>query len=151
MSLFIGAGPYGLSTCGSPACAWRRYPRFGFPMQSWRDFHASGMKLKSEGLLQIFLTERCIESGTFCREMNIPYADTTFSCPRHIRVLRRSISEAVCPDLEKRGGVGGAAPHVQSQLEDGEVVAARRTVIATALPLCLYPLNCLAFKGSPLP
>jgi len=45
------------------------------------------------------------------------------------------------------------APHgFNLSLEDGEVVAARRTVIATGIAaFAYYPLNCLAFQRESSP
>ena len=73
----IGAGPYGLSLAAHLRARGADIRVFGFPMQSWRDSMPVGMKLKSEGFASnISDPNGALSLGTFCREMNIPYADT---------------------------------------------------------------------------
>jgi len=138
----IGAGPYGLSLAAHLRARGADIRVFGFPMQSWRDSMPVGMKLKSEGFASnISDPNGALSLGTFCREMNIPYADTNLLVSLDTFVsYGEAFQKRFVPDLEKKRVVlVEPAPHgFNLSLEDGEVVAARRTVIATGIAAFAY-------------
>jgi len=99
----IGAGPYGLSLAAHLRARGADIRVFGFPMQSWRDSMPVGMKLKSEGFASnISDPNGALSLGTFCREMNIPYADTNLLVSLDTFVsYGEAFQKRFVPDLEK--------------------------------------------------
>ena len=138
----IGAGPYGLSLAAHLRARGADTRVFGLPMQSWRDSMPAGMKLKSEGFASNISDPGGVLSlGAFCQVRNIPYADTNILVSLETFVsYGEAFQKRFVADLEqKRVVLVEPAPHgFNVRLESGEVVAARRTVIATGIKAFAY-------------
>lgn len=120
-------------------------------MRTWRDSMPVGMKLKSEGFAtNISDPGGAFRLGTFCREENIPYADTNLLVSLDTFVsYGKAFQKRFAPDLEQKMVMSvESAPHgFDLRLADGEIVAARRTVIASGIrAFAYYPPNWLAFQ-----
>lgn len=111
-------------------------------MQTWRDSMPAGMKLKSEGFASNLSDPKgALPLGTFCGEENIPYADTNLPVSLDTFVAYgEAFQKRFVPDLEqKMVELVEPAPHgFDLRLEGGEVVAARRTVIASGIRAFAY-------------
>jgi hypothetical protein len=111
-------------------------------MQSWRESMPVGMKLKSEGFASnISDPKGALRLGTFCREENIPYADTNLLVSLDtFESYGEAFQRRFVPDLEQKMVVlVEPAPHgFDLHLKGGEVVPARRTVIATGIAAFAY-------------
>ena len=149
----IGAGPYGLSVAAHLRARGRDIRVFGSPMQSWHESMPVGMKLKSEGFASnISDPKGALRLGTFCREENIPYADTNLLVSLDTFVsYGQAFQKRFVPDLEQKMVelVESATHGFDLHLEGGEVVAARRIVIATGIgAFAFYPPELLSLpKG----
>jgi cation diffusion facilitator CzcD-associated flavoprotein CzcO len=141
----IGAGPYGLSL----AAHLRRQDVdnrvFGSPMESWRDAMPVGMKLKSEGFASnIADPDGAFSLSTFCKEANIPYADTNLPVTLStFLAYGNAFQKRFVPELEQKMVVlVEPAPHgFNLHLANGEIAAARRTVIASGIRAFAYSRN----------
>lgn len=138
----IGAGPYGLSLAAHLRRRGADIRIFGLPMRTWRDSMPVGMKLKSEGFAtNISDPDGAFRLGTFCREENIPYADTNLLVSLDTFVsYGKAFQKRFVPDLEQKMVMSvESAPHgFDLRLADGEIVAARRTVIASGIRAFTY-------------
>jgi hypothetical protein len=133
----IGAGPYGLSLAAHLRTHGRDFRIFGDPMVMWRNRMPKGMRLKSEG----FASSLYDPGGTFtlaryCADNGLPYADVGLPVPLEtftqygLEFQRRFV-----PNVENRTvtalrrGAGG----FMLTFEDGEVLNARRVVVAVGI------------------
>ncbi|MGA6979993.1 MAG: NAD(P)-binding domain-containing protein [Candidatus Sulfotelmatobacter sp.] len=133
----IGSGPYGLSI----AAHFRRrgipFRIFGRVMDSWQNHMPKGMCLKSEGFASnLYDPEHAFTLATFCAERGIDYADSglpvrldTFSA------YGQAFRERMAPELEDKLVVGlDRGPNgFQLTLDDGEMFAARRVILAVGI------------------
>src|SRR5208283_316064 len=133
----IGAGPYGLSIAAHLKARGVDFRIFGTPMNFWRTHMPKGMHLKSEG----FASSLDDPDGGFtlevyCKERGIPYAKVGLPVPLEVftsyglEFQRRFVPklENKLVNLLERFPAG-----FQIRLEDGEIVAARRVVLAIGL------------------
>jgi thioredoxin reductase len=133
----IGAGPYGLSLASHLRARGTDVRVFGFPMQTWRESMPTGMKLKSEGFasnLSDPTDELTLEA--YCSENDIPFANT--GLPVNIETFvayGEAFQKRFIPDLERKMVVSvEPAPYgFDLCLDSGEVVAARRVVVASGI------------------
>jgi thioredoxin reductase len=145
----IGAGPYGLSLAAHLRARGKDIRVFGSPMKSWRDSMPAGMKLKSEGFASDISDPKGVfRLGTFCREENIPYADTNLLVSLDTFIAYgKAFQKHFVPDLEQKMVVlAEPATHgFDLHLQGGEVVAARRVVVATGIrAFAFYPPELLS-------
>ncbi|HKR89914.1 MAG TPA: NAD(P)/FAD-dependent oxidoreductase [Phenylobacterium sp.] len=147
----IGAGPYGLSLAAHLGAAGVDFRIFGVCMDSWRRRMPPGMLLKSHPWSSSlsdpaadFTFER------FCAERTIPYHRSLMSVPLETFVAYGEAFQArlvprVEPKLLVRLEATGAG--YRAQFDDGDVVAARRVVLAVGVhPFSYVPE---ALRGLP--
>lgn len=133
----IGAGPYGLSLAAHLAAADREFRIFGSPLASWRAHMPKGMHLKSDGFAsnisapdpQSTLKQWCARRGIAYDDNNLPVALSTF--------LDYSawFQEHYVPMLEESQVVSLSRDEggFTLWLDDGEMVKARRVVLAVGI------------------
>jgi cation diffusion facilitator CzcD-associated flavoprotein CzcO len=133
----IGAGPYGLSLAAYLKASGVNFRIFGNPMDFWLAHMPKGMKLKSEGFASSLYDPKSeFTLAAYCKEKGIPYQDIGLPVPLEVfSAYGLEFQKRLVPGLEKklvkqlqRSGNG-----FQLRLDDGEVVNARRVVIATGL------------------
>jgi len=133
----VGAGPYGLSI----AAHFRRrgipFRIFGRPMDSWLAHMPKGMMLKSDGFASnIYDPDRGFTLKDFCAERQIEYSDA--GIPVRLDTLAAygvAFKERYAPELKEsmvvrveRMGAGFIL-----RLDDGEIVTAKRVVLAVGI------------------
>jgi hypothetical protein len=133
----IGAGPYGLSTAAHLRSRGVPFRIFGSPMHAWRAHMAAGMFLKSEGCAsnlsdpaaRLTLDRFCAEEGLAYGEYAVPVPLDTFA-KYGLEFQRRLV-----PELEQAEVVALDKPGdtFQLRLDSGEIVRARRVVVAVGL------------------
>ncbi|MGH9743806.1 MAG: NAD(P)-binding domain-containing protein [Candidatus Acidiferrum sp.] len=133
----VGAGPYGLSVAAYMRRQGITYRIFGRPMDSWAAHMPKGMMLKSEG----FASNINDPNGEFtlkqfCAERKIDYSD--IGMPVHLETFTAyglAFRERMVPELEDKLVVG--VDRVQDgfvlKLDDGELVKARRVILAVGI------------------
>jgi thioredoxin reductase len=133
----IGAGPYGMSLAAHLRARGVRLRIFGKPMRGWSMQMPKGMLLKSDG----FATNLSDPDGAFtlkrfCAEKGIEYADTGIPVRLDTFIAYGlAFQQRMAPDLEDKTVVGlDRSPEgFVLRLDDGEMVAARRAVLATGI------------------
>ena len=133
----IGAGPYGLSLAAHLRSLGRETRVFGDPMKLWRKHMPKGMHLKSEGFASsLYDPGATYTLAHFCAENAIAYAD--IGLPVALDTFSRygmAFQSRFVPDVENRI-VTGLRRHTDGfeiDFADGEVVVARRVVIAVGV------------------
>jgi thioredoxin reductase len=133
----IGAGPYGLSVAAHLRAQGVSVRIFGSPMQAWRESMPAGMRLKSEGFASSLSDPRGeMTLGAYCAQRNIPYAATGVAVPLELFVAYgEAFQKQFAPQLENTmvTGVEPAAHGYDLRLQTGEVVAARKVVVASGI------------------
>jgi hypothetical protein len=149
-SIILGAGPYGLSIAAHLRAANLDFRVIGSPMESWRMHMPAGMALKSEQFASSLsdpqhrhtLERFGTKHGASYQSVGtpIPIADFIAYADWFRAQFVSDIKAARATSMRRsRGGF-------ELVLEDGEVVAARRVVVATGLlafrhvPVALDPL-----------
>jgi len=133
----IGAGPYGLSIAAYLKARGVDFRIFGNPMQTWQSHMPKGMRLKSEGFASsLYDPDSEFTLAAYCKQEGVPYADIglpvsleTFSA-YGLAFQRKFVSELeniTVARLER------SAEGFQLTLQDGEIVRARRVVMAVGL------------------
>jgi cation diffusion facilitator CzcD-associated flavoprotein CzcO len=150
----IGAGPYGLSI----AAHFRRrgipFRIFGRPMHIWREHMPKGMMLKSDGFASnIYDPDGNFTLKQFCDERRIEYADV--GIPVRLETFTAyglAFRERMVPELEDRLVVGldRSPDGFLLGLDSGEMVAARRVVLAVGITHFGYVPDQLAHLPSEL-
>jgi thioredoxin reductase len=133
----VGAGPYGLSVAAYLRDRGLRFRIFGKPMDSWAAHMPKGMMLKSDGFASnLYDPKGECTLKKFCSERGIEYGDTgvpvrleTF-CAYGLTFQKRMV-----PDLEDKlvAGIERLPTGFLLKLEDGEIVQARRVVMAIGI------------------
>ncbi|MHB8540550.1 MAG: NAD(P)-binding domain-containing protein [Candidatus Acidiferrales bacterium] len=133
----VGAGPYGLSI----AAHFRRrgipFRIFGRPMDSWLAHMPKGMMLKSDGFASnIYDPNNEFRLKDFCAERQIEYSDA--GIPVRLETFAGyglAFKERFVPELEERlvVSVNRSPGGFILRLDDGEVVATRRVVLAVGI------------------
>lgn len=138
----IGAGPYGLSIAAHLKAAGVDFRIFGSPMHTWMTQMPKGMRLKSEGFASfLYDPDSSFTLAHYCKEQGIPYADMGLPVPLETFVAYGlEFQKRFVPELENKlvvsmeqAGVG-----FRIVLNDGEVVAARKVVIAVGISHFAY-------------
>jgi hypothetical protein len=144
----IGAGPYGLSISAHLRARGIAFKVFGSPMHSWRAEMPAGMLLKSEGFASsLYDPEARFTLARFCSEGQIPYSDTGLPIPLEVMTAYGlAFQERLVPELENKQVVAlDRSSHTfLLRLDDGEVVAAQRVVVAVGCRYFRYIPPCLA-------
>jgi thioredoxin reductase len=135
--VIIGAGPYGLSLGAHLRRLGVPYRIFGRPMDSWLAHMPKGMMLKSDGFASniydpdgsFTLEKFCAQRGIEYSNMGLPVRLDTFSA------YGMAFRERMVPELEDKlvRGLEKSPDGFVLQLEDGEIVKARRVVLAVGI------------------
>ena len=133
----IGAGPYGLSIASHLKRRDVRFRIFGRPMHTWLTNMPKGMRLKSEGFAScLYDPDSALTLEGFCKQRGLPYADLGLPVPLEtFTAYGLEFQKRFVPEVENKTIVSlhRSSPGFQIGLEDGEIVAARRVVIAVGL------------------
>jgi thioredoxin reductase len=133
----IGAGPYGLSLAAHLRAHGRDFRVFGDPMVMWRNRMPKGMRLKSEGFASsLYDPGGTFTLGRYCADNGLPYADV--GLPVSLETFTRyglEFQHRFVPDVENRTvtALRRAAGDFNLTFEDGEVLKARRVVMAVGI------------------
>ena len=133
----IGAGPYGLSIAAHLRHLGVDFRVFGKPMETWRKHMPKGMLLKSDGFASNLSTPVHEYSlGAYCACQAIPYDDLTIPVPLATFVdYGLDFQRRFVPALDVRSVIGlrSRGDSFELRLEDGEVVSARRVILAVGI------------------
>src|SRR5437899_2681754 len=133
----VGAGPYGLSIAAHMRQRGIPFRIFGRPMDSWLAHMPKGMMLKSDGFASnIYDPGGEFTLRMFCRERGIEYSDTRL--PVRLDTFAAyglAFKERMAPEVEERlvVGLNPLPGGFLLQLNDGEVVMARRVILAVGI------------------
>jgi thioredoxin reductase len=133
--VIIGAGPYGLSIAAHLRARGIEFRIFGSPMHTWRAHMPAGMLLKSEAFASLLYDpDGRFTLKRFCRENGYAYRDTGFPVPLEtFTKYGLAFQQQLVPDVEDKKVVSLEQSPDNGfllRLHDGEMVAARRVVIA---------------------
>jgi thioredoxin reductase len=133
----IGSGPYGLSVAAHLKARGVDFRIFGHPMSTWLNHMPKGMRLKSEGFASCLYDPKSqLTLGKYCQVKGLPYQDVglpvpleTF-CSYGLEFQRRFV-----PNLENKlvTSLNRESVGFKIGLNNGEVVAAKKVVIAVGL------------------
>lgn len=144
----IGAGPYGLSLAAHLSAHGVPFRIFGDPMSAWSKQMPKGMHLKSEGFASsLSAPGSAFTLRHFCSEQHLPYADTGLPVPLETFIsYGLEFQKRFVPQLEKKKLISlrQAAPGFELQLENGEMLVARRVVAAIGISHFAHIPACLA-------
>jgi len=130
----IGAGPYGLSTAAHLRSRDVPFRIFGSPMHTWRAHMPGGMFLKSEGCASNLSEPTArLTLERFCAEAGLAYG--AYAVPVPLETFTRyglEFQRRLVPELEQAQVVALDKPgdSFQLRLDSGEIVRARRVVVA---------------------
>ena len=133
----IGAGPYGLSLASHLRAHGVETRVFGVPMQTWRESMPLGMKLKSEGFASNLSDPgRQFSLKSYCLENGLPYAET--GLPVNVETFvayGEAFQKRFIPTVDRKTvvSVNPMVGGFDLRLDTGEVVAARRVVVASGI------------------
>jgi len=136
-TVIVGAGPYGLSMAAHFRSRGIPFRIFGRTMDSWLAHMPKGMMLKSDGFASnIYDPESKFTLKQFCAERGIEYAN--MGIPVRLETFSEyglAFRDRMVPELEDKfvTGIERAADGFQLRLDDGEVVKARRVVLAVGI------------------
>ena len=140
--VIIGAGPYGLSLAAHLRARGVDFRIFGNPMGFWLNHMPKGMRLKSEGFASfLYDPNSTFTLAHYCKREGLPYADIGLPVP--LETFTRyglEFQKKFVPGLENKLAISleRSSAGFQLKLEDGEIVAARRVVIAVGLTYYAY-------------
>jgi hypothetical protein len=135
--VIVGAGPYGLSIAAHFRRSGIPFRIFGRLMDSWRAHMPKGMMLKSDGFASnIYDPGSEFTLRQFCEEQGIAYGDT--ENPVRIETFTAyglAFKERMVPELEDKQvvNVDRVPGGFRLILDDGEMVSARRVVLAVGI------------------
>jgi thioredoxin reductase len=148
----VGAGPYGLSIAAHLRSRGIPFRIFGRPMDSWVAHMPKGMMLKSDGFASnIYDPGAKFTLKDFCRERRVDYAD--MGIPVRLDTFSEyglAFRDRMVPELEDKLVVGTErlADGFALRLDDGEIVNARRVVLAVGITHFEYVPENLAYLPS---
>lgn len=133
----IGAGPYGLSIAAHLRARGVDVRIVGHPMHTWLAHMPKGMRLKSEGFASSLSDpDSTFTLKAYCKEKGLPYADIGLPVPLEVFcAYGLEFQRRFVPDLKDQlvTSLQRASGGFQLRLEDGEVISARRVVMAVGL------------------
>jgi thioredoxin reductase len=133
----IGAGPYGLSLAAHLRSAGVDYRIYGKTMESWKHGMPPGMLLKSHPWSSfIYDPGANYTLEKFCAEQRISYHPSLWQLPLETFIeYGEAFQRRFAPDLRETKLVDLAAAPLGFRLrfEDGDVVLARRVVLAVGV------------------
>jgi cation diffusion facilitator CzcD-associated flavoprotein CzcO len=140
--IIIGAGPYGLSTAAHLRARNVGFRIFGKPMANWQHKMPRGMRLKSEGFASNLADpDDRYTLAAYCAHEGVPYEDEGLPISRESFIdYGRAFQQRFVPEVEdravislRRSGDGFAV-----QLDDGEIVAADKIIVAIGVSDFVY-------------
>ena len=138
----VGAGPYGLSVAAHLKSMGVDFRAFGSPMEFWLKHMPKGMHLKSEGFASsLYDANGDFALKAYCKEKNLPYADVGLPVPLEtFSSYGLDFQKRYVPELEQRKvtSVQRTTGGFKVTLDRGEVVLARRVVVAVGLTYFEY-------------
>lgn len=138
----IGAGPYGLSIAAHLRATNVDFRIFGSPMRTWSAEMPRGMRLKSDGgASSLYDPDSEFTLEDYCIRNGLPYAEVGIPVPLETFVAYGlEFQKRFVPNLEEKTVVSlkPCDGHYQIRLNDGEVVTARRVVVAVGLSYYQY-------------
>ena len=133
----IGAGPYGLSLAAHLSAADISVRVFGQPMHTWKTGMPEGMVLKSEGFASNLWHPRgAFTLKDYCAQQGLPYQDTGLPVPlKTFSDYGVAFQKHFVPMLDTRqvARVDAEPGRFVLRLDDDEIVAARRVVVAAGI------------------
>jgi thioredoxin reductase len=133
----IGAGPYGLSIAAHLRARGVSFRIFGKPMSTWSTQMPKGMRLKSEGFASSLSDpDSEFTLRDYCQQHGLPYSDTGLPVPLSVFVAYGlAFQKKFVPNLEDKlvVSIEHSAAGFELHLEDGEIVFARRVVLAVGI------------------
>src|SRR5215472_5839663 len=147
-TVIVGAGPYGLSIAAHLRHYGIPFRIFGRPMDSWLTHMPKGMMLKSDGFASnISDPAGKLTLQKFCDERRIQYGHTVI--PVRLDTFTAyglEFRDRMVPELEDKQvvGVDRTADGYAVCIDDGEVVKARRVVLAVGITHYEYIPDSLA-------
>ena len=140
--LIVGAGPYGLSLGAHLRAAGVDFRIIGRPMEFWLNHMPKGMHLKSEGFASsLFDPGSSFTLGHYCREHNLPYGDLGMPVPlERFSNYGLEFQKRYVPDVipQKVAQVERSSDGFRVTLDNGDVIGARRVVVAVGLTYYEY-------------
>ncbi len=138
----VGAGPYGLSVAAHLKAAGVDFRIFGSPMEFWLKHMPKGMHLKSEGFASsLYDPGSTFTLEAYCKERGLPYAHIGTPVPLEtFSSYGLEFQKRFVPELEEQWVVSlrRSSPGFQLTLGSGEVLTARRVVVAVGLTYYEY-------------
>jgi len=133
----IGAGPYGLSIAAHLKARGVDFRIFGRPMHTWLTQMPKGMRLKSEGFASsLYDPDSTFTLAHYCRQEGIAYEDSGLPVPLEtFAAYGLEFQKRFVPELEDELVVSlqRSSSGFQIRLGNGEVVAARKIVVAAGI------------------
>ena len=133
----IGAGPYGLSIAAHLQLLGVDFRIFGTPMQAWINHMPAGMMLKSDGSSSdLSEPEGHLTLKEFCGQRGYEHHDTQKPVPLDTFVeYGLAFQRRFVPSVEPRLLVSLAKEldNFRLRFADGEIVAARRVIVAVGI------------------
>ncbi len=133
----IGAGPYGLSLAAHLRAAGVEFRIFGRPMDSWRRFMPPGMLLKSHPWASNLADPRSRYTlRDYCAERRVAYHDSLMPLPLETFIAYGDNFQALfVPHVEQKlvTTLSRFNSGFRAVLDDGEIVTARRVIIAVGV------------------
>jgi cation diffusion facilitator CzcD-associated flavoprotein CzcO len=138
----IGAGPYGLSIAAYLRETGVNFRIFGTPMQTWRSQMLRHSHLKSEGFASsLYEPTETFTLANYCQTAGIPYQDVGMPVPRAtFQEYALAFQKRYVPTLEQKDIVHltGSNPGFVLTASDGEIIAARRVIVAVGISRFQY-------------
>jgi len=147
-TVIVGAGPYGLSIAAHLRHYGIPFRIFGRLMDSWRAHMPKGMFLKSDGFASnISDPVGALSLSKFCAERGIQYSDT--GIPVRLDTFTAyglEFRDRMVPELEDKlvVGIDRTPGGYVVRVDDGELVKARRVVLAVGITNFEYVPESLA-------
>jgi cation diffusion facilitator CzcD-associated flavoprotein CzcO len=136
-TVIIGAGPYGLSIAAHLAALGIEFRIFGSPMHTWLTQMPQGMRLKSEGFAStLYDPDSNFSLAAYCSQQGLPYADVGLPVPLEtFASYGQEFQRRLVPRLEHQlvASLERTSSGFQVRLDDGEVVNARRVIVAVGI------------------
>jgi lysine/ornithine N-monooxygenase len=135
--VIIGGGPYGLSIAAHLKALRVEFRIFGNPMHTWQTQMPKDMHLKSEGFASSLSDpDSAFTLEDYCKEQGLPYSSQGLPVPLATFIAYgRRFQEKLVPMLENKlvTELDLSSQGFKVSLEDGEVILAKKVVVATGL------------------
>jgi len=140
--VIVGAGPYGLSIAAHLKMQGVSFRIFGRPMDFWLKHMPKGMKLKSEGFASfLYDPDSAFTLAEYCKVNGFPYADIGLPVPLEtFSSYGLEFQKRFVPEVEEKLVVSlrRCSEGFKVELDDGEIIPARKVVIAVGLSYYEY-------------